>query len=120
MTTLERGRMYRAQLNPDEWIVRMLYTDEAGGQTIRYVSPTRLVERKGYLRALCLSRESVRTFSLDRISDVCLIAAHRVQMPVPLIKVPAAFTAPASKGVASVKVIPAVATCAEPVSPALA
>lgn len=88
MTPIERGRMYRAQLNPDEWIVRVLYTDEAGRRTIRYISPTRMLERKGYLRALCLAREEVRTFALDRISDVALIAAHKIQMPVPVLVVP--------------------------------
>jgi hypothetical protein len=94
MTPIEKGRLYRAQLNPDEWVARILYSDKAGSLTIRYISPTRIVEKKGYLRALCLSREEVRTFSLEGIRDVTLVAAHRIQMPVPAIAIPVAPPVP--------------------------
>jgi len=82
MTDAEFKLVWRAKCDPDRWVVRIDYsagTDGAG--TRRVISPIRIV-RKTQLLALCLAREQPRLFAMDRISNVHLVDANDVLMPV--------------------------------------
>lgn len=69
-----------AMREPDTFVIRMVYTDDKGQRTRRYVSPIRFVDQET-LMALCLCREEPRSFLFDRIEEVQLIKAHEVLMP---------------------------------------
>jgi predicted DNA-binding transcriptional regulator YafY len=83
MTTSEMQQIQSALRDPDQWVVRLTYEDKSGSITERVVSPIRWIDAKTML-ALCLCRENPRRFDLSRCSEVQLLPAHDVLMPVPL------------------------------------
>ena len=72
-----------AMRDPDRWVVRIRYTDSKGKVTIRVVSPICLI--KDSILVLCLAREEPRRLKVNQISDVELVAASDVLMPVPIV-----------------------------------
>lgn len=66
---------------PDDHVIRMQYTDKAGVVTERTVSPIRFIGQTAMM-ALCLSREEPRRFELDKCSQIELVDANDVLMPV--------------------------------------
>jgi predicted DNA-binding transcriptional regulator YafY len=69
-----------AMRDPDQWVVRLRYVDSKGVATIRVVSPIRL--EGDSVMVLCLAREECRRLVLKRVSQVELVAACDVLMPV--------------------------------------
>lgn len=89
MTIQERRQIDRALHCPDDLVLKIHYTDREGNVTERIVSPIRMVNAKSML-ALCLCRELPRRFDLDRCSNLELVNANTVLMPVPIRTVHAA------------------------------
>lgn len=75
--------------DPERWVVRLRYRDSKGVTTVRVVSPIRFegVSAKRSVMVLCLSREECRRLILVRVSDVELIPASDVLMPVEIVVV---------------------------------
>lgn len=73
----------KAIANPDDWVLQIDYRDKKGTITRRVVSPIRLVGKTGML-ALCLCREESRQFNLSQCSNITLLPAADVLMPVPM------------------------------------
>ena len=73
----------QAMQNPDDLVVEFVYRDAEGTCTTRVVSPIRFLSADRFL-ALCLCREEPRQFYLDRCSNVRLIKATDILMPVPM------------------------------------
>lgn len=69
--------------DPDRWVVRLRYVDSKGVTTVRVVSPIRL--EGDSVMVLCLAREECRRLIMARISNVELVAACDVLMPVEII-----------------------------------
>lgn len=69
--------------DPDQWVVRLRYVDSKGVATIRVVSPIR-IEGASFM-VLCLAREECRRLILARVSDVELVKACDVLMPVAIV-----------------------------------
>lgn len=65
----------------DDWVIRMVYKDKAGNRTRRVVSPIRFIDSDNIM-ALCLGREEPRRFELGRCSELELVDANEVLMPV--------------------------------------
>ena len=78
-----KDTLRRAMLDSETYVVEMVYQDSKGRQTRRIVSPIRFVASDRFL-ALCLCREEPRQFYLSRCSDVRLIPAAEVIMPMPM------------------------------------
>lgn len=78
-----RKRLARAMQEPDRFAIRLQYTDRDGTRTARAISPIRFVG-DALVEAMCLGRESVRTFRIASCSKVRLVAAHTVLMPEPI------------------------------------
>lgn len=76
-----RHLIARAMRNEHLEVVRMLYRDAAGKQTLRVVSPVRWLKHRSAFTALCLGREECRTFRMDRIVSAELVSAADVLMP---------------------------------------
>ena len=72
----------RATEDPDHWAIRITYVRSDNTTTSRIVSPIRYY--KGNLQALCLGREQMRNFSVDRIISVELVPSHDCLMPEPV------------------------------------
>ncbi len=87
LTVQERRQLMhtlrRAMLDSDQWVVRFAYVDKAGVRTVRVVSPIRVCGQDRFL-GLCLCREEPRQFYFDRCSDVTLVPACEVLMPMQL------------------------------------
>ena len=76
--------IFRAAMrDPDRWVVRLQYIDAKGISTVRVVSPIRF--ENDSVVVLCLAREQCRRLILDRVSDVKLLHAADVLMPVPIL-----------------------------------
>lgn len=71
----------KALREPDSFVVRLCYRDSKGAVTRRVVSPISIAGRET-MRALCLCREQVRIFYLDRCSKFELLNANDVLMPI--------------------------------------
>jgi len=71
-----------AMREQDTFAVSITYTDASGVRTRRVVSPIRFEQGTDRFKALCLAREDVRTFTLSKCSDVRLVHACDVVMPV--------------------------------------
>jgi predicted DNA-binding transcriptional regulator YafY len=84
MDQREKRDLLAAMRDPDTWVVRLRYKDSKGDVTIRVVSPVR-IEGESVL-ALCLAREECRRFKLCNVSQVKLVRASDVLMPVQIIK----------------------------------
>ena len=67
----------------DEFVVQFDYCDAKGQTTRRVVSPVRLVGSDRFL-GLCLCREEPRQFYLNRCSEMRLLSASDVLMPMPM------------------------------------
>lgn len=65
----------------DDFVLELTYTDKRGAKTRRTVSPVRFVDQHQFA-ALCLCREEPRCFYFARCSDVLLVHASEVVMPV--------------------------------------
>ena len=86
-----------AMLDCDRFVVEFVYCDARGNRTRRVVSPIRFAEAGRTFIGLCLSREEPRQFSINRIREVSLRAAHDYLMPVPLVEVPFTGKRPVSR-----------------------
>lgn len=73
----------KAMQAPDDFVVSMKYRAKSGEVTERVVSPIRFKTDK-LLLALCLGREEPRTFDIDSCTDLVLMPANDVMMPVPI------------------------------------
>lgn len=73
----------RAMRGSDDYVVELQYVDSKGERSRRVVSPIRFLGPRRFL-ALCLCREEPRQFYLDRCSDVRLLPAGEVLMPMPI------------------------------------
>lgn len=73
----------RAMADCDHFVIEMDYADASGKRTHRVISPIRRAGRNRLL-ALCLCREEPRQFQLDRCTNIRLLAADQVVMPVPI------------------------------------
>ncbi|WP_198953692.1 hypothetical protein [Rhodopirellula sp. MGV] len=73
----------RAMIDSETFVVELEYADAKGNLTRRIVSPIRFVGNDRVL-ALCLCREEPRQFYLSRCSNVRLLPAVEVIMPVPM------------------------------------
>lgn len=78
-------KILTAMRDPDRWVVRLRYVDSKGVATVRVVSPIRLEGKM--LMVLCLAREQCRLLVLERVSDVELLPACDVLMPVPIVQI---------------------------------
>ncbi len=77
-------RMIQMAMNaPEEWVLELDYRDARGITLRRTISPIRHASHDRVL-ALCLCREAPRQFRLDQCSNVRLVPAARVLMPVPM------------------------------------
>jgi predicted DNA-binding transcriptional regulator YafY len=65
----------------DDFAIQFTYRDRKGVLTRRVVSPVRFVGQDQFA-ALCLCREEVRQFVVERCTDVVLLHASEVLMPV--------------------------------------
>ena len=83
MSSEELRVLSKAMQDPDNWVVQVTYTDSKGKKTNRVVSPIRFVESDKVL-ALCLAREEPRLLKLEKCSDLRLVRADSVLMPVAL------------------------------------
>jgi predicted DNA-binding transcriptional regulator YafY len=83
MTSVDMRALNQAMSAPDDLVVALRYTDKKGVTTERVVSPIRWLQGKALL-ALCLCRETPRRFDLERCSDVRLMNANDILMPVPI------------------------------------
>ncbi len=83
MLAKEMVAINRAMQNPDGLVIQLRYIDKAGVVTERVVSPIRWLGGHSLL-ALCLCRETPRRFELARCSDIRLLRAEDVLMPVPI------------------------------------
>jgi predicted DNA-binding transcriptional regulator YafY len=73
----------RAMQGSDEYVIEMQYVDAKGERSRRVVSPIRFLSSRRFL-ALCLCREEPRQFYLDRCSEIRLLPAAEVMMPMPM------------------------------------
>lgn len=73
----------QAMVDSDNWVVRVRYMDSKSQTTIRLVSPIRWVGRDKVL-VMCLGRTEPRLLKLDRCSDLELVPASDVLMPMPI------------------------------------
>ena len=73
----------KAMGNSDDFVVAIDYTDAQGEVSRRVVSPIRFLGNRRFL-ALCLCREEPRQFYLKRCSNVQLLKASEVMMPMPI------------------------------------
>ena len=78
----------RAMLDSDNYVVELEYLDSKGNRTRRTVSPIRFVGNYRFL-GLCLCREEPRQFQLSRCTNVRLVPASEVIMPMPMVELPA-------------------------------
>jgi predicted DNA-binding transcriptional regulator YafY len=99
------GRIHQAMKSPDDYVVRLVYRDRSGTMTQRVVSPIRFLDGRNLL-ALCLCRESPRRFELERCSEVELLDASDVLMPV---EIRTWTPAPSAPAIGSVGTLSAVA-----------
>ncbi len=79
----EHGKMrqiVQALHDPDNWVIRLHYKDGNGVTTIRTVSPYRIDDDS--MLVLCLAREECRRLKLSRCSQIALVPASDVLMPV--------------------------------------
>jgi len=70
----------RAMHDSDNYVIELDYIDAKGAVTRRVVSPIRFLPGNRLL-ALCLCREAPRQFHLSRCSNVRLLRAEEVMMP---------------------------------------
>ena len=103
-----KNALRRAMMDSETYVVEMVYADAKGNLTRRVVSPIRFVGNDRFL-GLCLCREEPRQFYLNRCSDIRLIPAAEVIMPVPMQSVPAREVA--ACGVNLAGAAPAMSTC---------
>lgn len=80
-----RKIIQRAIDNPDQWVLLIRYADSKGAVTDRVVSPYRFIGETAF-QALCLCREDVRRFEIERCKAYRLIPSNDVLMPVPIIQ----------------------------------
>lgn len=78
-----RQTIRRAMDDSDEFVIAMDYRDSKGVTTRRIVSPIRFLASDRFL-GLCLCREEPRQFYLDRCSQLRLMPAAEVLMPMPM------------------------------------
>ncbi|MEP3478465.1 MAG: hypothetical protein ABJZ55_04400 [Fuerstiella sp.] len=78
-----RNIIRKAIESPDDWVLQIDYLDKKGITTRRVVSPIRIVGKDRML-ALCLCREETRQFHLTQCSNMTLLQACDVLMPVPM------------------------------------
>lgn len=78
-----RNIIRKAVESPDDWVLQIDYLDKKGITTRRVVSPIRIVGKDRML-ALCLCREETRQFHLSQCSNITLLEASDVLMPVPM------------------------------------
>ncbi|MCA9140431.1 MAG: hypothetical protein KDB00_26855 [Planctomycetales bacterium] len=78
-----KNALRRAMIDSETFVVEMVYSDSKGNQTRRIVSPIRFVGDDRFL-GLCLCREEPRQFYLNRCTEVRLIPAAEVIMPMPM------------------------------------
>lgn len=81
MNTMQK--LAKAMQSPDRFVIRMRYTDKHGVCTERVVSPIKFIGQS-IVEAMCLCRESVRTFRVEMCEEVQVVPAHEVQMPEPI------------------------------------
>jgi predicted DNA-binding transcriptional regulator YafY len=79
----------KAMHSPEEFVLRMHYTDKKGKLTQRVISPISIVNDQAFM-ALCLCREEPRRFQFDCCSNVELLNANDVLMPVEIVEVTSA------------------------------
>lgn len=103
-----KNALRRAMMDSETYVVEMVYADAKGNLTRRVVSPIRFVGSDRFL-GLCLCREEPRQFYLSRCSDVRLIPAAEVIMPVPMQSVPAREVSACGVNLASAA--PAMSAC---------
>jgi len=70
-----------AMRDSDQWAVRFIYQDRDGFRTIRHVSPTSWKNNECF-RGLCLSRQDYRLFKLKQLSNLELVLAIDLVMPI--------------------------------------
>jgi predicted DNA-binding transcriptional regulator YafY len=78
MLTTEQIR--KAMRDPASWVLRLRYKDNEGITTIRTVSPYRIDADS--ILVLCLAREECRRLKLSSCSEIELVSAADVLMPV--------------------------------------
>ena len=83
---MDKQFILKALRDPDNWVIRLRYKASAGVTTIRTVSPYRIYDDS--ILVLCLAREECRLLKLDRCSDIELVPAADVLMPVAIEVVP--------------------------------
>ena len=76
-----RQTINRAILAPDDYVIELDYEASDGAITHRTISPVRFLATERFL-ALCLCREEPRQFYLERCTNVRLVNAADVLMPV--------------------------------------
>lgn len=74
----------RAMREPDSFVCRIVYRDEEGVVTDRYISPFRMLGGNKQVEAQCLSREELRKFNVSRILDIRTVDANDIEPPMPL------------------------------------
>ena len=81
-----RQKITMAMEAPDDYVLALDYRDVKGDVTSRMVSPIRYIGlgMSDRISALCLCREEPRTFSLHRMSNVRVVSASEILMPVAL------------------------------------
>jgi predicted DNA-binding transcriptional regulator YafY len=76
----DRAKFNSAARDPDNLAIRLVYTDRDGNRTRRCISPIEVGEEK--IKALCLCREQVRWFKVECCSEIELVDASELLMPV--------------------------------------
>ncbi len=83
MDRQHRRMISQAAHRSDEFVIQFDYCDAKGQTTRRVVSPIRFVGPDRFL-GLCLCREEPRQFYLQRCSEMQLLSAAEVLMPMPM------------------------------------
>lgn len=73
----------KAMRDSDHWVIETDYSDAWGDTTRRIISPIRFIKDDAVL-ALCLGRETPRTFKLAKFKNTKLVPADQVLMPAPI------------------------------------
>ena len=76
----DRAKFNSAARDPDNLAIRLVYTDRDGNRTRRCISPIEVGAEK--IKALCLCREQVRWFKVECCSEIELVDASELLMPV--------------------------------------
>lgn len=76
-----RSCLIRGMHEPERYAVKLVYRDQKGQRTRRYVSTIRFTHSGQRVLVLCLCREEPRSLIVERIEHAELVDANDMLMP---------------------------------------